>query len=213
MKSFLSLVFVLLLSQPAVLLAGDSGRHGHHMERMMETLQLDEGQTAKVREIMKEQHEKFRAAFHEAGGDRGDRRERFEALHQETRARLAEVLNDEQLARFDEMHAKHREKMKEFMEKHASEKAALREKLQLSDEQASKVETIMREQHEKRRALFKAEGSREDKRAGMKSLHEETRARLAEVLDADQMAKLEEHWKSHRYRHGGKRHHEGSGND
>jgi Spy/CpxP family protein refolding chaperone len=217
MKTFLTFALVALLA-PGAVLAGDHGHHkhrGHHTDRMIEKLELDESQAAKVRDIMKEQREKFRAAFREGGEDKAAGKERFEALHKETRERLAGVLNAGQLAKFDEMHAKHREKMKEFGEKHARRKAEFREKLQLTDEQASKVEAIFREQHEKKRALFREKkAGREERRAQFDALHEETRAKLAEVLSAEQLAKLDEHWKSHRdgrhgRKHGGK--HRGEG--
>lgn len=74
---------------------GDSEcRHGKKMERMAKELNLTDEQKPQVEAIMKEQHEKK------------------QAIRKETRSRLEPILTQEQLAKFDEMKKKRKEKHK-----------------------------------------------------------------------------------------------------
>lgn len=65
------------------------------------------------------------------------------------------------------------------------------EELQLSEEQAQAVKQIMEERQEAFRALHQTEGDWKDKRARMEALRAQTREKLASVLNADQMQRME----------------------
>ncbi|GAB4358059.1 MAG: hypothetical protein Kow0060_11800 [Methylohalobius crimeensis] len=76
---------------PLTVLAGAGGskespRHEKKMERMVETLNLNEAQKGQVETLLKEQWEKHRA------------------VRQETRTRLEAVLTPEQMEKWDEKH-------------------------------------------------------------------------------------------------------------
>ncbi|HET6340570.1 MAG TPA: hypothetical protein VFG78_00115 [Gemmatimonadota bacterium] len=63
-----------------------------HLAKLQEELNLDAQQTEQIRAIFAEQHAKF------------------QALREETHARIQEVLNDEQRARLEELHAEFKER-------------------------------------------------------------------------------------------------------
>ena len=77
--------------------------------RLQEELDLTAEQTDQVRAIFAEQHARFQELREEEGGDPESRREAFRQHREETHARIREVLNDEQRARLDELHAEFKE--------------------------------------------------------------------------------------------------------
>jgi Spy/CpxP family protein refolding chaperone len=177
-------VLAAALSQPAF--AGDKG-HERHMDELTQELQLNPEQAQQVQAIMKEQHEKKRALWDQAKGDREQARSQADALHEETKARLSKILNADQMAKLDQMHEERKGKMGE----HRKEREKFIDEMNLSADQKSQVQQILSEQHEKKRALFDAEGDRAAKRAQMEALHQETKTRLATVLNEEQMAKFD----------------------
>ena len=83
-----------------------------HLAKLQEELNLDAQQTEQIRAIFAEQHAKFQALREE--GDWESNREAFRQHREETHARIQEVLNEEQRARLEELHA-------EFKERHGHE--------------------------------------------------------------------------------------------
>lgn len=79
-----------------------------HVAKLQEELNLDAQQTEQIRAILAEQHAKFQALREE--GDRESNREAFRQHREETHARIQEVLNDEQRARLEELHAEFKER-------------------------------------------------------------------------------------------------------
>jgi Spy/CpxP family protein refolding chaperone len=92
----------------------------------------------------------------------------------------------------------------------------LTEKLELTEEQAAALHTILEEQRDKRRALiqqYKGQGheARELLRGEFQQLKEETDQRLATVLSAEQLQEFQawsEERRQHRRERGGRRGHE-----
>jgi Spy/CpxP family protein refolding chaperone len=176
--------------------AGDHGP-GDHMDRIQQELNLSDQQAAQVKEIMKEQRDKGRALFENAADDREKARTEMQALHEETMARLGKVLNTEQMAKMERMH----EERMAHMQERRGDRQEFIDELQLTEDQKSQVRQILKEQHDKKRALFDAEGDRASKRAQMEALHEETKTRLATVLNDEQLAKFEEAHEKRMQRH------------
>jgi Spy/CpxP family protein refolding chaperone len=81
-----------------------------HVAKLQEELGLTAEQTAQVRAILAEQHAKFQELRGE-GEDWESNREAFRQHREETHARIREVLNEEQRARLEELHA-------EFQKRH-----------------------------------------------------------------------------------------------
>lgn len=86
------------------------GRFGpeHHLERMKEHLGLTDQQAAQVEPILRAHHER-RREMREAAME--ERRAAMEAAHAELRAVLAGVLDEAQLAKFDEHAARRRARL------------------------------------------------------------------------------------------------------
>ena len=96
-------VIALAAATPAV--AQEHGMRGHdpekRIEKVREALDLTAEQVVQVRAIFAEQAEERRALRE------SDDREGLRALHEETHARLAAVLDDEQRAKLEELREEH----------------------------------------------------------------------------------------------------------
>lgn len=81
-----------------------------HLAKLQEELSLTDSQVEQIRAIFAEQHPKFEELHEEVGGDREGKHEAFRQLREETHARIADVLTDEQRSRFEEIHAEYQER-------------------------------------------------------------------------------------------------------
>ena len=85
------------------------GKHGgKHKDRFISKLELTEEQKQPVAEILKEQWKK-RKEIKQAAMEQV--KPQMEALNEETRQRLAEILSEEQLQKYDKMSNKRHERM------------------------------------------------------------------------------------------------------
>jgi len=98
-------VIALAVATPA--LAQENGMRGHdpekRIEKLREALDLTDEQVVEVRAIFAEQGEKMRAL------KQSEDREGFRALHAETHARLAAVLDDAQRAKLEALREEHQQ--------------------------------------------------------------------------------------------------------
>ncbi len=78
------------------------------MEQLTDQLELTEEQATKVREILAAQMAKRQEMF--GTGDRSAVRERMGQLNEETNAKMAEVLSDDQMAKYAEIQAERRQR-------------------------------------------------------------------------------------------------------
>ena len=103
----------LLVSSMALADHPDGAKHkGKHKDRLISKLELTEEQKQPVADILKEQWKKGREIRHSAFEQI---RPQMEALHEETRQRLTDVLNEEQLQKYDELSSrKHKRMEKRF---------------------------------------------------------------------------------------------------
>ncbi len=111
----LALLFSSLLGASAF---AEPYERGRRFEQLIDQLELEPGQVDEVKQIMQDQREKRRAIFQEI---RAQAKPKMEALHEETKERLSGVLNDAQMARFEEiaadMRARHEQRMQRFQGK------------------------------------------------------------------------------------------------
>ncbi len=95
-KKTLLLAFALVLPMSAAyadpMREGEMCHHGHHAGHLAKALGLSADQKTKVEEIVKEEHEKFKA------------------MHEEIHSKIKEVLTPEQQAKWDKMQAEHKGK-------------------------------------------------------------------------------------------------------
>ncbi len=106
MNKLLIAAFVSML-----LAAGASAEHhtgGKHKNKLLSKLELTEEQKQPVADILKEQWKKSREIMEPAFEQV---RPQMEALHEKTRQRLAGVLTEEQLQKYDKMSSKRHKRM------------------------------------------------------------------------------------------------------
>jgi len=94
-KKTLLLACALALPMSAVyadpIMEGKTCHHAHHAGHLAKALGLSADQKSKVEEIVKEEHEKFKA------------------LHEEIHSKIRDVLTPEQQAKFDKWQSEHKE--------------------------------------------------------------------------------------------------------
>ena len=105
----------LLLSGTAQAHHGEGGKHGgKHQRILLSKLDLAEDQKQPVAEILKEQRQKrkeiMKPEFEQI-------KPQMEALHKETRQRLAAVLTEEQLQKYDALSGKRHQRMQRRFER------------------------------------------------------------------------------------------------
>ena len=76
-------------------------------KHMTKALELDEAQTAQVKDLNFKFAEKMQAAREEAGDDRAAMRENRKALQEERKAAMKEVLTEAQFVEFEKLEAEH----------------------------------------------------------------------------------------------------------
>jgi protein CpxP len=119
-KLILSLMVIPLAFASTYALSKDRDCHRYgdkhkHMEYITDELDLSEEQSEQVKAILKESHEKSRAIREQM---RKAMMPQMQAIHAETRDKLATVLSEEQLEEYDEMKAEWKKKREERREKY-----------------------------------------------------------------------------------------------
>lgn len=93
-KTLIALTLAAIIPAAAYAASDGRGHHtrGPHIERLAERLELSEEQQAKVRTLFEEQ------------------REQHQAMREQMRSKMAEVLTQEQIAKMEAMREMHKEK-------------------------------------------------------------------------------------------------------
>ena len=112
MNKLLIATFVSMLLAAAA--SADHPTGGKYKNKLISKLELTEEQKQPVAEILKEQWKKGREIMQPAFEQV---KPQMEALHEETRKRLAGVLTEDQLQKFDEMSSKRHERMQKRFER------------------------------------------------------------------------------------------------
>lgn len=116
MKLLTILAIICLLGASFAYAEGWRGKHrGKHAEKVVQALDLTDEQKEPVQEILREQMEKGRALRQSI---RQQAEPEIKALMAETRTKLAGVLDETQLQKYDEFSAKRYEKMQRRFGKH-----------------------------------------------------------------------------------------------
>ena len=108
-KLFMVIFSMLLLTSMALADHSAGGKDGgKHKDRFISKLQLTDDQRQPVADILKEQKEQGREIMQSVIEQVIPQ---MDALHEETRQRLADVLTEEQLQKYDELSSKRHERM------------------------------------------------------------------------------------------------------
>lgn len=170
-------------------------------DRMAKELSLTEDQKTKVSAMNLEMVEKNQAIKNDASLTAEQKKEAFKANRKAQKAKLKEVLTKEQLAilkaKKSEIHAEHKKgkyagkEGKTVQERAQSRTDWMAKELSLTEEQKTKVAAINLAATEKNAAIKNdAALSQEQKKEAFKANHEETKAKLKDVLTEEQLATL-----------------------
>ncbi|HYN15347.1 MAG TPA: hypothetical protein VES66_06110 [Terriglobales bacterium] len=102
------------LAQGAPAGASEEGRHhgmpsvDERLQHMTKMLNLSDDQQAKVKPILQDEHSQMASLKQDTSMSQQDRHTKFEQIHDATKQKIRGVLNDEQKAKFDSMHARHK---------------------------------------------------------------------------------------------------------
>jgi Spy/CpxP family protein refolding chaperone len=188
---------------------GRRGHHGHHgrdgghggerfMRGSLSQLDLTANQQAQVDAILATARERRQELSRE---DRSDAtRREMRALRAETKRLIEEVLTPAQRAQAEASRQQRHEERLERRIEHMTEA------LSLTGDQAARIRAIFERTGAERRALHEGDGTRESKRAAMRTLHESTRRDVDAVLTPAQREQAAQQRESHRGRRHGRHH-------
>ena len=186
------LLISLVLAGAAVFAAaqakGPFGGHRHHLGRAIEHLDLSDEQAAQI-EALRDKHRAEMQALREAGErpSRDAMRERFEAH----RAQFEALLTPDQLATLEELKSERGMRGKGHKRGHRGHPLGRAlHRLDLSDEQKEQLKALRAERREEMRE--KRQSGERPTREEMAAHWTQMRADLAEILDTDQLAVLDE---------------------
>ena len=83
------------------------GKHGDRMARMAKKLNLTQDQQDKLKPILEKQHEQAKAIKNDSSLTQDQKKEKFQALRQDTMAQVNGILTPEQQQQWQQMRAKH----------------------------------------------------------------------------------------------------------
>jgi hypothetical protein len=140
---------------------------------------------------MQEQAEKRRALWQDTR-NRAAIPDRMKALHEETRARLAAVLNEVQLEKMDEHMQRRGERGFRHRDGKPGDGEYVARQLGLDDAQQEQVRKIFADTHAQRESIMGSAASREERHAKMTALHAGVREKMAKILSADQLRRFDD---------------------
>ncbi|WP_107038596.1 hypothetical protein [Brumimicrobium mesophilum] len=162
------------------------------MDKFSEELELTDQQKMEFIALHKEKKELHKKLKDDASLDEAAKKTAIKEFRKEQKAKMAEILTDEQELKLKEM-------KKEGAHKGKGDFA---EKLDLTDQQKVQVEAL----HQEKKAAHKklkedANMDEAAKKAVMKQLRADQKAKMAEILTDEQMAKMKEMKKDRHEKH------------
>jgi Spy/CpxP family protein refolding chaperone len=166
------------------------------MEQVQKDLKLSEDQVAKVNTISEELRGEMRQEYgtlreiQEPEKRRAKMAELSAKFDRDSRTKLADVLNKEQMSRLDQIQMQVRPAAESLTEKEVADK------LKLTDEQKQKLEQINKDMQAKQSELFRSmrEASREQRTEAsqkMRKIRSDTDKQALDVLTAQQKEEFE----------------------
>lgn len=170
----------------------------HMTERMTEKLALTDDQAVAVEKIMFESLTQ-RKAIEEKYPEMKEAKAEMKAIKKESKAAVKKVLTEEQLAKVKSQKGKNQSQKKEkgqFAKPSVDDKIAkMKANLDLTDDQAKKIRSIMENSEKQRLAVEKKYPDFLTAKAEMKANKTKTASELQKVLTAEQYAEFKKHWK------------------
>ena len=181
------------------------GRHGFHhgdgLKHIAQKLNLTQQQQDQLKPVFEKQHQQMLAIRNDASLSQDQKKEKIQALHQDTQAQIKGVLTPEQQTQWAQMKAQG----KQHMAGHRKEMGArLAQKLNLSAQQQEQLKPVFQKQHEQARAIWQDNSLTQDqKKEKMQALHQETQAQLNSILTPEQQQQMQQMRQNFREHHHG----------
>jgi DNA repair exonuclease SbcCD ATPase subunit len=173
---------------------GGRGENSHReqIEKMKTALALNDEQYASIKSI----DEKYRAKHHALKRDstlaKGSKASEMKAIHKERQKEIASVLTKEQQTKWKAFQKAQAEARKADRQKAKAERAEkMKTALSLSDEQATKMEKVNKDFHQRMKSLKKNDKSKEENMAAFKKYRDEHEADIKSILTAEQFEKFQ----------------------
>lgn len=159
------------------------------VDKMQQKLDLDARQTAKVRQILADAQTRSLEIWEtRQDADKKELRSQFKEIRKQSRAEIDALLTPVQKVKADQWKAERKKKRATWAKKGKKKMVErLDAELDLSDDQAAQVRSILDAKHDKLKKL--KGGEVDDKRAAARQIRQETRTEIEAILDADQKAK------------------------
>jgi Spy/CpxP family protein refolding chaperone len=182
---------------------GHHGRGAHMRQMMMSKLNLTQQQQDQLTPIFQKQRDAAKAIKQDTTLTPDQRKQKFDALRQDTQAQVNSVLTPEQQQQWAQMKAQGKQRMAANRQKMG---ARMAEKLNLSQAQQDQIKPLMQKQREQAKAIWQDNSLTQDqKRTKMQQLHQDTQAQLNSILTPDQQQQwqqMRQNFRQHRHGQG-----------
>lgn len=183
---------------------GRRGHRGAHMRQMMiNKLNLSQQQQDQLKPIFQKQREQAQAIRQDSTLTADQKKQKFDALRQDTQTQVNSVLTPEQQQQWAQMKAEGKQRMAENRQKMG---ARMAERLNLSQAQQDQIKPIMESRREQAKAIWQDNSlTRDQKRAKMQELHSQTQAQVNTILTPEQQQQwqqMRQNFRQHRHGRG-----------
>lgn len=175
-------------------------RAGNMRQMMISKLNLTQQQQDQLKPIFQKQREQAQAIRQDSTLTADQKKQKFDALRQDTHAQINSVLTPEQQQQWAQMQAQGKQRMAANRQNMG---ARLAQKLNLSQAQQDQIKPIMEKQREQAKAIWQDNSMTQDqKREKMQALHQGTQAQLNSILTPEQQQQWQQMRQNRQHRHG-----------
>jgi Spy/CpxP family protein refolding chaperone len=170
--------------------APQQGRRGFHhragFQHISKELNLSQQQQDQLKPIMEKQRQEIQAIRKDTSLTADQKKQKFQALHQDFQNQMNGVLTPEQQQQWQQMKAQGKQRHEKMGERMA-------QKLNLSAQQQEQIKPLMQKQREQARAIWQDSSLTQDqKKQKMQALHQETQAQMNTILTAEQQQQMQQ---------------------
>lgn len=178
-------------------------KRGDHMQNMAQKLNLTQQQQDQLKPIMEKGREQAKAIWQDNSLNKDQKREKLQALHQQTKAEVNGILTPQQQQQMASLREEGKQRMAGRHEKFGQKMA---QKLNLTQQQQDQLKPMFEKQREEAKAIRQDNSlTSEQKKEKMQALRQQTQSQMNQVLTPEQQQQLQqmrENRKQHR-NHGG----------
>jgi Spy/CpxP family protein refolding chaperone len=178
--------------------------HGDHMQLMAKKLNLTQQQQDQLKPIMQQSRDQAKAIKNDTTLSADQKKEKLQALHQQTKSQVNGILTPEQQQQMAQMKSFREGKMEG---RRGAMGKMMAQKLNLSQQQQDQLKPIMQKQREQAKAIWQDNSlTQEQKQQKMQALHQDSQTQINAVLTPEQQQQrqqMRDNFKQHRHNRGG----------